>query len=174
VKLKNFFLVKFKMPNSDDEGHKRGSASGSRSQSQGINNAPPYQWTPFSLNNIHFSGEDDGSLEWDRFHAFLRQVTHTDDLTDEYKKFVLLKMLKGRAMQFYLDQVEFPTSSYRHVEAAMSAEFASKKRTTTARLQEVVQKPKESVKEYYNRFMRAAKPATVDSEEEDDDVTDAA
>jgi hypothetical protein len=93
-------------------------------------------------------------------------VTHTDDLTDEYKKCVLLKMLKGRAMQFYLNQVEFPTSSYRHVEAAMSAEFASKKRTTPVKLQEVVQKPKKSVKEHYNRFKRAAKPATIGSKDE--------
>jgi hypothetical protein len=125
----------------------------------------PYQWSPFSLNNIHFSGEDDGvNLEWDRFHSFLKQVTNTDDLTDEYKKFVLLKMLKGRAMQFYLDQPEFPTSTYRHVETVMAAEFASKKRTTTAKLQEIVQKAKEPVKEYYNRFMRAARPATDDDD----------
>jgi hypothetical protein len=133
----------------------------------------PYQWTPFQLNNIHFSGEpDDGNLEWDRFHSFLKQATGVEDLSDEYKKFVLLKMLKGRAMQFYLDQVEFPTATYKHVETVMTNEFASKKRTTTAKLQEIVQKPKETVKEYYNRFMRAAKPATDDSDDEND--TDAA
>jgi hypothetical protein len=78
--------------------------------------------------------------------------------------------MEGIARQFQMDHPELDTKTYDEICEIFAQEFTRKRKTTTTKLQQVVQLPKETTKNYYARFMREAQPA-FEAGIEDNDLT---